>query len=711
VVKTGRGVGSLDPTCRGAGLTSLRQGYGVPPKHLRRRKIRPLRTALAIAAGFLLATAAPAGAAPTTFATGVAPLLFEHCATCHRPGGASSTTLLTYQDARSHARQIVEMTASHVMPPWQPDGARDLFEGDRRLQPEQIDVFRRWLDEGLLEGDRARVPPQPSYPTDWELGPPDLVLTMPPYALRPDGPDMFRNFVLPVPVERMRYVRAWEFRPGNARVVHHATMQVDATGTSSRYDAADQSAGYEGLVAPSASAPDGFFLDWAPGHRPAVAVPGTAWPLQPSSDLVMMLHLRPSGRVEQVQASLALYFSNTPPERMPVMIRLTRQDIDLAPDAEHVVVTDQYVVPADVDLYTVQPHAHYIAREISGTATLPGGQTMTLVSIPRWDFNWQDVYHYSTPVRLPAGSTIAMRVSYDNSPANPRNPNSPPIRVGYGQRTSDEMAELWFQAIPVRAVDRPLLIASVQRKVMPEEIKGRQAMLRRDPRNVALHDDVAVMLAETGDLSGAEREFRASLALRPESAAARFNVGMAMLGQGAVVEARRWFGSALEVDPLHGPTHFQLGLLQQRDGDLRGASEHYATALGAKPRDGDLLLAAGVADAMLGNEARAIERLRGALDVRPDWPNAEAALASVLSSAPGRTDAERVEAVTLAERANSRTGRTNAAFLDILAGALAASGNLQRAIAVEREALAAAPDEAARAPMRDRLAAWEKALR
>ena len=113
----------------------------------------------------------------------------------------------------------------------------------------------------------------------------------------------------------------------------------------------------------------------------------------------------------------------------------------------------------------------------------------------------------------------------------------------------------------------------------------------------------------------------------------------------------------------------------------------------------------------LGNEARAIERLRGALDVRPDWPNAEAALASVLSSAPGRTDAERVEAVTLAERANSRTGRTNAAFLDILAGALAASGNLQRAIAVEREALAAAPDEAARAPMRDRLAAWEKALR
>ena len=170
-----------------------------------------------------------------------------------------------------------------------------------------------------------------------------------------------------------------------------------------------------------------------------------------------------------MQASLALYFSETPPERMPVMLRLTRQDIDLAPGAEHVVVNDEYVVPADVDLYTVQPHAHYIAREISGAARLPGGNTVPLVSIPHWDFNWQDVYHYSTPLRLPAGSTITMRISYDNSAANPRNPNSPPIRVGYGQQTSDEMAELWFQALPVHAVDRQALIRSVQRRCCPRK--------------------------------------------------------------------------------------------------------------------------------------------------------------------------------------------------------------------------------------------------
>ena len=303
----------------------------------------------------LLMLASRADAGPVTFADDVAPLLFRHCATCHRPGGSSNTALLTYQSAKTHARQIVQMTAAHVMPPWQPEGARNVFEGDRRLAADEIAVFRLWLEDGVLEGDARHAPPTPVFPTDWELGQPDVVLTMPAYTLRADGPDMFRNFVLPVPVDRTKYVRAWEFHPGNPRVVHHATMQVDATGSSSRYDEADPDAGYEGLIAPSARAPEGFFLDWAPGHRPNLAVPDTAWLLPASSDLVMMLHLRPSGRVEQVQASVALYFSDTPPSRTPAMLRLTRQELDIPAGATNYTVSDRYVLPVDVELHTVQP--------------------------------------------------------------------------------------------------------------------------------------------------------------------------------------------------------------------------------------------------------------------------------------------------------------------------------------------------------------------
>ena len=344
------------------------------------------------------------------------------------------------------------------------------------------------------------------------------------------------------------------------------------------------------------------------------------------------------------------------------MLRLTRQELDIPAGATNYTVSDRYVLPVDVELHTVQPHAHYLAREMRGVATTPGGSVIPLLTIRDWDFNWQDVYHYAKPIQLSAGSTLTMTIGFDNTPANPRNPRRPPVRVGYGQRTSDEMAEVWFQVLPVHAADRDRLVDSLYRKVLPEEIKGRRAMLLAEPGSAALHDDLALMLAETADLAGAEREFRASLALRPDSAASRFNVGLSVLGQGRSDEARRWFASALEADPLHGSTHFQLGLLQQADGDLTGASAHLATALSARPRDADVLLAAGVLDALIGQDASAIQRLRGALEVRPGWVNAEAALASVLSSTPNGTKADRDEAVRLAERANVRAPG-NSAFI------------------------------------------------
>lgn len=648
-------------------------------------------------------------AGPTTFTADVAPLLFRHCASCHRPGGSSTTPLLTYPAARARARQIVQMTESRQMPPWQPDGDHGTFIGDRRLTPDQIAVFRRWLDDGVVEGDPGALPSAPSFPSGWELGTPDLVLTMPPFTLRADGADMFRNFVLPVDTTRMRYVRAWEFHPGNPGVVHHATMQVDATGASRRYDDDDPAAGYEGLIAPAARAPDGFFLDWAPGHRPNVAVPGTAWPLPAASELVMMLHLRPSGRAETVQASVALYFSESPPDRVPVMLRLTRQDLDIPAGVADYAVTDRFVLPVDVDLYTVQPHGHYVARQMTGTATWPDGATTTLLRIADWDFNWQDVYHFARPLRLPAGSSVAMSLVYDNTAANPRNPHSPPIRVGYGQQTNDEMAEMWFQVVPVRDTDRAALVDSLYRKVLPEEIKGRVAMLQQDPRNIALRDDLALLMADAGDLPGAEREFRATLAMRPDRAATRFNVGLAVLAQGRRQEAREYFASALTVDPSHGLAHFQLGLLAQAEGKIDDAAQHLASAVAARPSDADVLLAAGVVAAMRGETTAATQRLARALELKPGWANAQAALASVLSSQPGAR--EQTQAIALAEEANRRTGRRNSAFLDILAEALARAGQMPRALAVSREAIQVAiatGDQQTAERIRRRLQQWER---
>ena len=130
------------------------------------------------------------------------------------------------------------------------------------------------------------------------------------------------------------------------------------------------------------------------------------------------------------------------------MVRLTRQNLDIPAVRSRFRMSDSFTLPIDVDVYTVQPHAHYLAHEMRGNARLPDGTIKRLILIKPWDFDWQDVYHYKSPVFLPKGSTLSMDYTYDNSSGNSANPHTPPVRVTYGQQTSDEMAELWFQVVP-----------------------------------------------------------------------------------------------------------------------------------------------------------------------------------------------------------------------------------------------------------------------
>src|SRR5579862_8601919 len=256
---------------------------------------------------------------PVTFSKDIQPILLASCVSCHRPEGSAPFSLLTYADAKAHAAAIVKTTGSRYMPPWKPEPGVGEFVGVRRLPDDQIALFARWADGGMLEGPPSRVQP-PAASGGWRLGQPDLVLTMPAYTLRAGGDDMYRHFVLPIPSTVRRYVKAWELRPGNLRVVHHATMEVDATGMSRHLDEQDPEPGYEGLIAHTSMAPDGYFLDWAPGHTPYVAPDGMAIPIEAYSDLVLMLHLRPSGKQEVVQATVGLYFSDTPPTRVPALL-------------------------------------------------------------------------------------------------------------------------------------------------------------------------------------------------------------------------------------------------------------------------------------------------------------------------------------------------------------------------------------------------------
>ena len=582
--------------------------------------------------GHWLGPAAPAAQRPDariTFSADVAPILFEACAACHRPSGSAPFSLLSYADARSRARAIAEATRRRTMPPWKPERGYGEFVDERRLSDAQIATIQQWVAQGAHEGDPGTLPVLPTFANEWELGEPDLVLMTEPYVLPPGARDVYRNFVIPVPIDRPRFVRAWQLLPGSRAVVHHATMEFDSSGSSRRLDAGDPLPGYEGVIPHTVRRPDGFFLGWTPGHLTSIAPAGMAWTLRPGGDLVMMLHLRPGDRAERVQARLGLYFSDAPPARMPVMLRLTRQDLDIPAGKDRHLVADSFTLPVDVDVYTVQPHAHYLAREVKAFAASPAGDQERLIHIRDWDFDWQGVYTFRRPVFLRAGTTLTVEYVYDNSAANRRNPHRPPRRVSYGQQTSDEMAELWIQVVPRRDGERNRLTQAIETKVLREEIVGREKMLERDPGNVALHNDAALLHVSAGNLARATAHFAEVLRLEPESAPAHYNLGNALLGQGRHGAAADLFGKAVTLNADYALAHDGLGLVRRAEGDLERAIEHHREAVRLDPGDADARLHLAETLRLLGRLADAATTLREALRLDPSHARARQELARV----------------------------------------------------------------------------------
>jgi len=366
-------------------------------------------------AAALLLLSPPSASAQVTFSRDVAPILYEHCVSCHRPGEIAPFSLLTYDEARPEARAIARATRDRTMPPWKPEPGFGDFAGAHRLTDVELDTIQRWVDGGAIRGDPSTLPQPPKQIDGWRLGQPDLIVTLPdPFVLAAGGSDVLRNFVIPIPIGTTKFVRGIEFRPGNSRVVHHANMRIDPTASSRALDEADAGPGFNGLIA-AGNFPDGHFLGWTPGQVPPLLPDGLSWRLEANSDLVLQLHMHPATGAEVVQPSVGFFFTDRPPSRTPLMLRLGRQNIDIAPGASNYVVEDRYVLPVPVELLSVQPHAHYRAREIRGQATLPDGRTQPLIWIKDWDFNWQDVYRYREPLALPKGTILSMQFTYDNS--------------------------------------------------------------------------------------------------------------------------------------------------------------------------------------------------------------------------------------------------------------------------------------------------------
>ena len=361
---------------------------------------------------------------------------------------------MSYADVAKRARAISDVVTRRKMPPWLPEPGYGEFAHERRLTAAEIRTIVQWAAARAPEGS-GDVKAPVYQDGGWRIGKPDLVMQMPTYAVAADQPDQYQCFAIPLNLARDRYVRALEFRPSNARVVHHALFF-----TGHAPQASYPCFGSPGIVPTSALG------GWSPGMGPIELPAGTADVLKAHTDLIVQMHFHATGKAENAQSAIAFSFTDTPPVKKIMDVGLTSKRIDIPPGDAHYKVTDHFTIPIAVEAIGIIPHAHYICKEMRGWAILPDGTKKWLLFIKDWDFNWQEQYRYAKAIHLPEDTQVEMEFVYDNSAANTRNPNSPPKRVRWGGETTDEMAGLHLQVIPENMDEMPILGQALWGKIM-----------------------------------------------------------------------------------------------------------------------------------------------------------------------------------------------------------------------------------------------------
>jgi hypothetical protein len=416
----------------------------------------------------------PAGDATPTFSKDVAPILYKNCTNCHRPGEIAPMSLLTYSDARPWAKSIATRVARGTMPPWHADPAHGEFLNDRRLSDADKDTIARWVGAGAPEGNTADLPPQPKYAEGWMIGQPDVVLSMQEdYPIPASGEVKYQYFEVPTNFTEDKWVQAFEVRPGNRATVHHVivytrppaqprpaqtaqpaaaqpaprpaplfefaeNMEIPAGQTGGKQLPAEERkpAGPNDRPMPKTLGPSvGAYV---PGMPLRVYPEGTATRLRAGSTLIFQMHYTPTGKATTDRTSIGLIFAKAPPKIELRGTVLANGALHIPAGAADQRVDAEMTINQNISLWSVLPHTHVRGKRWEYQAIYPDGRTETILSVPKYDFDWQTDYIYKQPLKLPKGTKIHATAWYDNSANNPSNPD-PTKDVWWGDQTWEEM--------------------------------------------------------------------------------------------------------------------------------------------------------------------------------------------------------------------------------------------------------------------------------
>jgi mono/diheme cytochrome c family protein len=413
--------------------------------------------------------AGSARSAEPTFAEDIAPIVYKHCTSCHRPDGLAPFSLLDYESAAPKIRKIKGMVASGRMPPWQAAGPRGVFRNDRRLTDQEREMIIRWVDAGAKPGDPKHLPPRPEYPAGWEIGTPDAIVQMPePYVVPAEGTIEYQYFEVPTGITEEKWVQAIEIMPGAREVVHHVLVYAKVPPPPGATPPPPR--------APDAPRPTPLFLrnpEHAPPERPqndsvpprqlgaligttapgtnVVELPaGTALRLRAGTVLTFQMHYTAHGHEMKDRTSVGFRFAKEMPSEEIFAAAFTNGAFTLPAGAKDVAVPSEIGVSQPVKIWGLMPHTHLRGTRWQYKLERPDGTSEMVLDVPRYDFNWQTYYLFATPLEIPVGAKLTSMAWYDNSASNRNNPD-PKIDVKWGDQTWEEMQYTGFlYSVPSR---------------------------------------------------------------------------------------------------------------------------------------------------------------------------------------------------------------------------------------------------------------------
>jgi hypothetical protein len=431
----------------------------------------------AVFGGVITAAQAPARVAGPTFSKDVAPILYKNCVSCHRPGDIAPMSLLTYEDARPYGRAIRAKVGDGLMPPWHAEAQPGTFRNDRRLSDADKNTILTWVDNGMPEGNRADLPPAPVMTAGWSIGKPDVVLTMnTSFDVPASGEVPYKYFELPTNFTEDKWVQAIELRPGALTVVHHIlafarppkpetartpdfTPRIQASpagpaaggaqpagAAAARGAAANrpvvaalQARGNANAGGGSAGGMRGALIaTTAPGTNAMVFEPGQALLLKAGSIVSFQVHYTASGKATSDRSSIGFVFAKQPVKTEVKSSAFMNVLMTIPPGAPNHRVDAAIEFNNDSKILALFPHTHLRGKSWEYTMVYPDGRREVVLSVPRYDFNWQTYYEFTKPLIAPKGSRLEAVAHYDNSTGNKFNPN-PNILVRWGEQTWEEM--------------------------------------------------------------------------------------------------------------------------------------------------------------------------------------------------------------------------------------------------------------------------------